>query len=762
MKKVRWFMLLFLAVNTSFMTVSGQGDLSEDIFIRTDRDIYLPGESVWFRADYFVEGDNPQEQLSNYLYIDLINPLGESVAGSKYELKNGRAAGEFKIPNGLVTATYMVRAYTQFQRNQTSGRFIRKLITIINPAVPLAGYKKKLDWKLKVYPPVSISEGNEVVVRIHPAILTKVKEAFLTDQFGNVAGGITLFPNGLGTAMIPRQDSLAYYAGIRMKNGDTVQTAVPAVKGVGAFSYEWSGSSVKIKLCTDKTSPDQLYKLNVLDGQLISCCTLEVKADDRWYEIGPDQRLFDEKVIYLVLEDSDGNIIQVQHAMHLPDKPVELRVATSKDKYKTREKVEVTLHAAPDETFTGYVSVVKKGTYEKERNVIPVFILENPWLLPAWLEDKLQDDNSFIQQLEAALVVVDHHLKTGRLLPVSSGAELGKEWLPEARGVMLRGEVRNRAAGKPEPGSDVYLAVFGATPQLHVYTTNEQGAFFFSLKHVYGLQSVYICVGNKPEKDLEILVNSDFVRDYPSFYTAPLLLDTSTRRFIEDMYVSAQVKEYFNTEDTSSRLFAQKAIRFPEPDESIILDDYIPLPTLKDVINEITPFVRVAKKGDDFSLVVLDKKTNQLYGNPLILLDDLPVFNVNELLKINPELIERISVINSTYVYGEHVFRGIVFLETTTTNFAGMELPSSSTFLEFQTLEDRAVHTSPDAAKKDQRKPDFRNLLFWEPEITIGKNGSTITFFCSDDPGAYEVIVSGIGENSKKAFGSAVFVVSDK
>ncbi|RLD45957.1 MAG: hypothetical protein DRI88_08135, partial [Bacteroidetes bacterium] len=123
----------------------------------------------------------------------------------------------------------------------------------------------------------------------------------------------------------------------------------------------------------------------------------------------------------------------------------------------------------------------------------------------------------------------------------------------------------------------------------------------------------------------------------------------------------------------------------------------------------------------------MDKKTNQLYGNPLILLDDLPVFNVNELLKINPELIERISVINSTYVYGEHVFRGIVFLETTTTNFAGMELPSSSTFLEFQTLEDRAVHTSPDAAKKDQRKPDFRNLLFWEPEITIGKNGSTIT-----------------------------------
>jgi len=124
--------ILFLAAGVLFMPVSGQGDLSEDIYIQTDRDIYLPGESVWFRADYFVEG-NPGEQLSNYLYIDLITPLGESVAGRKYELKNGRTAGEFQLPDGLVTATYMLRVYTQFQRSQPRGRFIRKLITVINP-----------------------------------------------------------------------------------------------------------------------------------------------------------------------------------------------------------------------------------------------------------------------------------------------------------------------------------------------------------------------------------------------------------------------------------------------------------------------------------------------------------------------------------------------------------------------------------------------------------------------------------------------------
>jgi len=91
-----------------------------------------------------------------------------------------------------------------------------------------------------------------------------------------------------------------------------------------------------------------------------------------------------------------------------------------------------------------------------------------------------------------------------------------------------------------------------------------------------------------------------------------------------------------------------------------------------------------------------------------------------------------------------------------------MELPASSTFLEFQTLEDHAVKMPPDPAHTGRRQPDFRNLLFWEPETVIGKNALTISFFCSDAPGEYEVIVRGIGENGKRVFGSAVFVVSDE
>ena len=84
------------------------------------------------------------------------------------------------------------------------------------------------------------------------------------------------------------------------------------------------------------------------------------------------------------------------------------------------------------------------------------------------------------------------------------------------------------------------------------------------------------------------------------------------RYFIEDMYVSAQVKEYYSESDTSSiHKSKPKLIRFPESFESILVDDYIALPTLREVINEIVPYVRVQKKKDNFLSKILTKLTQK-------------------------------------------------------------------------------------------------------------------------------------------------------
>jgi hypothetical protein len=339
-------------------------------------------------------------------------------------------------------------------------------------------------------------------------------------------------------------------------------------------------------------------------------------------------------------------------------------------------------------------------------------------------------------------------------------------WLPETRGIAIRGVVRHYQTLKPEPSCDVYVAAIGKEPQLHVYRTSQNGEFIFTLKHVTGIQNLFLCVDSEHENELEILVNSDFVNNYEAFYTTPTILDTSFRKFIQDLYINAQLEAYKNARDTIQVLPKNYTpIRFPEPSASILLDDYIALPTLREVINEIVPFVKVQKKRDIFSLEVLDPLTNQLYGDPLILFDNLPVFNVTELIKTNPELIKRISVINSTYVYGEHLFRGIVFFESNTENFAGIELPTSSTFLEFQAVEDVAVFVSngvSDDSEHSNRIPDFRNILYWDPEVEMVDDRGACSFLTSDYEGTYEVIVRGISKEGIVAIGTTSFKVKNE
>jgi len=771
------FLLLLTLTNAFFLSMIGQSDpviksgKFEEITLQTDRDIYLPGEKIWFRADYHLKGADQEKVFSKSIYIELVTPLGQSVASYKYAIINNMATGNYQIPEGLITATYMLRAYTQYQRNDLLKLPVSKLITVINPSVSLVGYENKLNWKLKTYP-----EGqgiiNDVVlkvaIRIHPKIINKLTKLTVIDQYQDNIMPIHFYPNGLGIAEFYVEDTLNYSVQALLKNGDTVIEEIPRDKSGLAFEYEFLKSSVRAKITPSNAHRSDLnYKLSIYNGNLVLCCEYEILANDQWKEFELNNDILESDIKYLLLKNADGKIIKLRSVFRLPDKPKNINVAISNSTYKTRERVDVTIKPNNGEVKSYTVAVVKKGSYETEDFLIPGFIIENPQLLPAYLDCRMINDSSFIHQLEALFLVYEDMLKSDQsLLRKPDLSTVDKYWIPETRGITMRGEVKNRATGDPEKQCDVYVATIGDDPQLHVYTTNNKGEFIFTLKHVSGMHNLFLCVDSKRENELEILINSDFVNSYPSFYSTPTILDTSMRQFIEDMYVSAQVKEYYSEPDTSSVYKSkQKLIRFPEPFESILVDDYIALPTLREVINEIVPYVRVQKKKDNFSLEVLDKKTNQTSGNPLILIDNLPVFNVNELLKISPELINRISVINSTYVYGEHIFRGVVFFETNTNNFAGIVLPESSTFLEFQTIEDNATFTSPDHSShtdENNRVPDFRNLLFWDPDVAIPNEGKVISFTTSDNEGTYEVIVRGVTQDGTNSIGTAGFNVIKK
>jgi hypothetical protein len=48
------------------------------------------------------------------------------------------------------------------------------------------------------------------------------------------------------------------------------------------------------------------------------------------------------------------------------------------------------------------------------------------------------------------------------------------------------------------------------------------------------------------------------------------------------------------------------------------------------------------------------------------------------------------------------------------------------------------------------RKADYRNTLYWNPEIITGENGeSTISFYTSDEKMKFLITIEGVGENGE-------------
>ena len=109
----------------------------EKIIVHTDRDLYLSGEKIWFKANCFVTDGAIDHHLSNVLYIELYNRSRDYIVKRKYSIEDGKAFGSIDIPVEFISGNYYLRAYTQYLKNYQPENFYTSILTIVDPRVPL-------------------------------------------------------------------------------------------------------------------------------------------------------------------------------------------------------------------------------------------------------------------------------------------------------------------------------------------------------------------------------------------------------------------------------------------------------------------------------------------------------------------------------------------------------------------------------------------------------------------------------------------------
>jgi hypothetical protein len=133
---------------------------------------------------------------------------------------------------------------------------------------------------------------------------------------------------------------------------------------------------------------------------------------------------------------------------------------------------------------------------------------------------------------------------------------------------------------------------------------------------------------------------------------------------------------------------------------------------------------------------------------PGVFIDGVLYSDYNQIARIPVSEINSISILPELYFYHDFSFGGIIDLHTKKSDFSAVQLLPNMTRLVFPLTAkpemeyDAAVHSLPDTLS---RIPDFRYLICWEPDITIGSSGeNTILFYTGDVSGEYTVKVTGI------------------
>ena len=202
---------------------------------------------------------------------------------------------------------------------------------------------------------------------------------------------------------------------------------------------------------------------------------------------------------------------------------------------------------------------------------------------------------------------------------------------------------------------------------------------------------------------------------------------------------------------------------FGIPSKTYYLDDYTRFPTMEEEMREIVKEVHVRKKEDNFHYEVFNEPDISYFSHdPLVLIDGVPVFNTNKIVAIDPLKIKRIVVTTAKFFQGSQQYDGIVSYGTYNGDLESYQLDPNSLVVEYDGLQLEREFYSPQYETPDDassRIPDYRNVLYWAPDIKTKSGRQAISFYTSDIPGKYFVLVQDISDTGESGFATTQFSV---
>ena len=735
--------------------------LQEKIYVHTDQDFYLIGETLWFSI-YYVDGSfHKSLDVSKVAYVEILDKKNVAVLQTKVSLKDGHGRGSVFLPATVGSGNYTLRAYTQWMKNFDIEFFFRKSVTIVNPFIKAAFDKPQTATRYNVE---FFPEGGNLVNGIQCKIAFKISDNFgkgidctgaLVTQSNDTVLYFTPFRFGMGNFTFTPSSGKNYRAIIRDRNGNRSTYSFPDAKDFGYGLSVSDSSTLLLKVTVSARNADHanLVYLFVHSRQIIS------KAELKYFENNRATFLIDKSKLpegishFTIFNEKQVPVCERLY-FKLPETALNILAKTDQHGYGKRRKVTLQLQTRNhrQELIPANLSVavhkLDSFSISHPDNILHYLFLSSD------LKGNIESPEYYFEpgtSDAADNLMLTHGWRKFNWTDVLQGRPAFR-YIPEYRGQLIKGNISR--ADTTAPAVLTYLSIPGKIIRLYGSRSNNNGEIQFEVRKLYGQNQIILKASSIDSRPVDIKIQDPFSKTFATQVQKPFQLTGASETPLLRRAVAMQAQDIYYEESpvAISTLRTDSVAFYGKADETYYLDNYTRFPVMEEVMREYVPGVFVRKRKDGFHFIVIDVVNGGvLPGEPMILLDGVPLFDADKIMSVDPLKIKKLEVVTRKYYLGPLSMPGIVSYTSYQGDVAGIEMDPGTVSMNYEGLQLQREFYSPrfETAKQlSSRVPDKRYLLFWSPQFTTKNDGSSqLEFYTSDITGDFQIVIEGLSKD---------------
>ena len=746
-----------------------QTHVQEKLFLHLDRPVYLSGETMWFKV-YAVDATYARPlALSSVAYVEVLDAQNHPVLQGKIALKNAVGQGSFVVPAAVASGSYTVRAYTSWMKNFAPEAYFHSPVTLLNTFVA-SGVAARPAKDSGVFEAQFFPEGGNLVQGLRSKVAVQVTgpagrsvaaTGKVLNQKGAVVATFSTLRRGMGSfPFTPASAQDTYKAVLTLASGQSISRPLPRAYAQGYVMHleRSTATELRLSIAATQRTPETLFLLAHSRQQIALATRLQLVNGHVAYTFRPDQLL--GGVSHFTLFNQAQQPVAERLYFQRPTSGLILTAQPDKLQYGPRDKVQVQLALgglAPATSASLSMAVYRLDSLA----AAPAQPIDRYLYLTSELKGTVDDPDYYFtaDDPEAAdNLMLTQGWSRFRWEDVLAPSLPAPKFLPEPNGPVVQARLTRAGTDTPRKGVLTYLSSPGRIIRLTNAVSNEEGLVRFEMRHFTGPQDLLVQTDPQQDSTCQLQLIEPFSTRFRS--GRPGLTYGLVPRFqldYEKRHLQAQAQNrYFGK---YSSLYARERVDslafYGKSDETYLLDKYTRFKVLEEVLREYVPGVVVRIRKDGFHFLVTDKVNKTLLGeNPMVLLDGVPVFNINKIMAIPAIKIRKLEVVDSRYFQGLALYNGIVSFSTYKGDLEGFPLDPRVLVQQYEGTQAQREFYAPrydTPAAQQSRLPDLRNLLYWNPNIALAGDAAPqpLSFYTGDQPGRYRVVLQGLAADGK-------------